>query len=179
MFSKLFGKDRLQKPATRLYRAIVAMARTPKLYLEYGVPDTVDGRFDMVITHAIFVFRRLREDGEAGQHYRQLVFDIMFDDMDAALREMGTGDLSVGKKIREMGEAFYGRANAVDEALSSDNADAFENVLQRNLFAYDDDADQVELDPEATKALARYFQSFEAKLKETASQSLFKGELGV
>lgn len=134
MFARLFKKDPLKAPARKLYDGLVEAARNPALYGEGGAPDTVDGRFDLITLHAVLVFRRLRDAGDHGQALSQLVFDIMFDDMDAALREMGTGDLSVGKKIREMGEAFYGRAQAYEPALVEADAPALAQAIARNMF---------------------------------------------
>lgn len=141
MFSSLFRKDPMKTRAAAVYDALVRAARRPGLYGPDGAPDTVDGRFDMITAHAILLFRRLRGEGAAAADLSQLVFDRMFDDFDAALREMGTGDLAVGKKIREMGEAFYGRAKAYEAALNAGDEAALALVLERNLFAEDDAAD--------------------------------------
>ena len=137
MFARLFKKDPMKARAAEVYDALVRAARKPGLYGPQGAPDTVDGRFDMITAHAILLFRRLRGEGEAAGELSQLVFDRMFDDFDAALREMGTGDLSVGKKIREMGEAFYGRAKAYEDALNAGDEAALAAVIERNLFAED------------------------------------------
>jgi len=150
MFARLFRKDRLPGAARRLYHAILEDARRPALYGPEGAPDTVDGRFDVIVLHAILLIRRLREGGEEPKRAAQLMFDILFDDMDAALREMGTGDLSVGKKIREMGEAFYGRASAYEDALRDENAGALAQAIERNMF----DADGETPGPAATRLAA-------------------------
>jgi len=77
----------------------------------------------MTCLHGAFAFRRLRKAGAAGKALSQDVFDALFDGFDEALRDIGTGDLSVGKKIRKMGEAFYGRAKAYDDALGDGSED--------------------------------------------------------
>lgn len=133
MFGSWFRKDPRKLEAARLYDELVAAARRPFLYGAEGAPDTVDGRFDMIVLHAVLLMRRMREGGEEGRALAQLVFDHMFHDMDGALREMGTGDLSVGKKIRAMGEAFYGRAKAYDEALEAGDEEALAVAISRNL----------------------------------------------
>lgn len=177
MFNWLFKKDPLQTPARKLYNAIVLQARDSALYGPEGAPDTVDGRFEMIVTHAIIVLRRLRQQGEAGTHFSQLVFDIMFDDMDAALREMGTGDMSVGKKIRAMGEAFYGRAQAYETALETQNHDQFAQILQRNLFSSDETEASTEETSPAAKALTAHFFAFAQRLDSSTAEGLFDGEL--
>jgi cytochrome b pre-mRNA-processing protein 3 len=94
-----------------LYEAIVAAARHPVPYADWGVRDTVDGRFDMIALHAFLVLDRLKGSAEA---FRQELVDELFRDMDRSLREMGVGDISVGKKVRKMAEVFYGRVAAYD-----------------------------------------------------------------
>ena len=178
MFSWLLGRDKQNDVAQRLYRAIVEASRQPELYQSFGVPDTVDGRFDMIITHAIVVFRRLRDDGEMGKEFSQRVFDVMFDDMDAALRELGTGDMTVGKKIREMGEAFYGRAQAYEPVLEQGDVKAFAQALFRNLHA--NEAENTEVSPEQAGSahdLASYFLKIESILETTDSDVFLRGEL--
>src|SRR5919198_5479991 len=106
---------------TALYGAIVAQARTPRFYEDYAVPDTVLGRFDMVLLHAVLVLRRLRageaRDGAPAQELSQGLFDAFCRDMDHNLREMGISDQGVPREMRRVGEAFYGRAQAYDVAL--------------------------------------------------------------
>lgn len=178
MFARLFRKDPMKTRAAEVYDSLVRAARKPALYGEDGAPDTVDGRFDMIIAHAVLVFRRLRGEGEAAGELSQLVFDRMFDDFDAALREMGTGDLSVGKKIKEMGEAFYGRAKAYEGALNESDADRLAQALERNLFAEDDEAEDAP-PPEASPAsrrLADYLLASMRVLEDQQARALLEGE---
>jgi cytochrome b pre-mRNA-processing protein 3 len=112
-------RDRHERAGFRLYTAAVAAARAPALYAELGVPDTLDGRFDMVGLHAFLLIDRLRRDVPPGPDLAQSVFDAMFSDMDQTLREMGVGDLTVGKRVRAMWEAFHGRAAAYETALDA------------------------------------------------------------
>ena len=134
MFARLFRKNPQKAAGARLYAQSVEAARHPALYGEEGAPDTVDGRFELIVLHASLLMRRLREGGPDGQAAAQAVFDAMFDDMDAALREMGVGDTSVGKKIKKMAQAFYGRASAYDAAIKDGDADALAAAIERNLF---------------------------------------------
>src|SRR4051812_22915736 len=80
-----------------IYGMIVAQAREPVFYRTLGVPDTVEGRFDMVLLHLWLVLRRLRES-EGGVALSQALFDHFCADMDANLRELGVGDLTVPKR---------------------------------------------------------------------------------
>jgi cytochrome b pre-mRNA-processing protein 3 len=113
----------------------VAAARDPWLFAELGVPDTVEGRFDLVSLHVALLIRRLRGDADArGPALAQAVFDAMFADMDVNLREMGVGDLAVGKRVRRMWEAFHGRALAYEAALDSPGPAALAGALERNVW---------------------------------------------
>lgn len=184
MFARLFKKDPMKARASEVYDALVRAARRPGLYGPDGAPDTVDGRFDLITAHAVLVFRRLRGQGEAATELSQLLFDRMFDDFDAALREMGTGDLAVGKKIREMGEAFYGRAKAYEDALNAGDETALAQVLERNLFAGDgegEDTAPAEAAPavppsQAAIRLSRYLTASAATLEDQSVDALVSGE---
>lgn len=120
-------------PAGPLYRAIVTAARHQRFYAEWAVPDTVDGRFDMIVLHLFLVLNRLR-NGKVHERLSQDLTDAFFDDMDRSLREMGVGDLSVGKKVRKMAEACYGRLAAYEKAMEQ-NDSALELALERNVYA--------------------------------------------
>jgi cytochrome b pre-mRNA-processing protein 3 len=111
------------------YEKIVAAARHPVLYARWGVPDTVDGRFDMIALHAFLAMDRL-----ADRDFAQWLSDEFFRDMDRSLREMGAGDVTVPKKVRKMAEAFHGRAAAYRQALASGHSEAIEAAIARNVF---------------------------------------------
>jgi cytochrome b pre-mRNA-processing protein 3 len=115
-----FRKPRLPSRGTieAIYGMIVTQAREPLFYRDLGVPDTVNGRFDLLVLHLWLVLRRLRPI-EAGVGLSQGLFDRFCDDMDANLREMGVGDLTVPKRMQAFGEAFYGRTAAYDVALTA------------------------------------------------------------
>jgi len=126
----------LRRPAVsadELYSAIVNQARQPRFYVDYGAPDTVAGRFDMITLHAYIVMRRLNELGPEGGAVSQNLFDTMFLDMDRNMREMGVGDIVVGKRIKALAISFYGRIKAYDEALEN-SSDELTDALRRNLY---------------------------------------------
>lgn len=133
----LFGflrRNRHERTGYDLYGAAVAAARDPYLYATLGVPDTLDGRFDLVGLHVVLVIRRAQRVDPDGRALAQAVFDAMFNDMDVNLREMGVGDLSVGKKVKIMWEAFNGRAIAYGAALDAGDAAALTAALIRNVW---------------------------------------------
>jgi cytochrome b pre-mRNA-processing protein 3 len=114
-----------------IYGMIVAQAREPLFYQALGVPDTVNGRFDMVLLHLWMVLRQLKPiDGEG---LSQTLFDHFCSDMDANLREMGVGDLTVPKRMQAFGEAFYGRSAAYDRAIAL-GQEPMAEALNKNIY---------------------------------------------
>ncbi len=126
-----FRSDPLPAAAARLYASIVAQARHPDFYTAGGVPDSIDGRFEMVALHGYLVLRRLRGAGGEAERLSQGLVDALFADMDASLREMGAGDLGVGKRVKRMATAFYGRLAAYE---AGEGGGDLSEALRRNLF---------------------------------------------
>jgi cytochrome b pre-mRNA-processing protein 3 len=122
--------------AAKLYVRVVEQARQPLFYLDLGVPDTPDGRFDMIALHAALLLRRLRRDRQRTEALSQAVFDLMFADMDQNLREMGVGDLAVGKRIKAMAQGFYGRLAAYDVGLAAPGEEVLADALARNVYRH-------------------------------------------
>ena len=116
-----------------LYGTIVAQARLPCFYQDYAVPDTVNGRFDVMVLHVAAVLERIAAE-PALREVGQGLFDRFWQDMDHNLREMGVGDLAVPKRMRKLGEAFYGRAGAYRAALAEDDPCALVAALIRNIY---------------------------------------------
>jgi len=152
-----------------LYGAIVAQARLPVFYAAYGVPDTANGRFDMILLHATLVLRRLRAGGSPIQALGQGVFDEFCRDMDDNLREMGTSDLGVPKKMRKLAQAFYGRAQAYDLALDQGDDAELAAALTRNIYA--------EVSPVAVAPLAAYVRETTRDLSEQSDETLSRSEV--
>jgi cytochrome b pre-mRNA-processing protein 3 len=117
-----------------LYASLVETARAEHFYRDMGVPDTVDGRFEMIVVHMFLMLNALKGEEAGLEALRQGLTDTFFKDMDRSLREMGVGDLSVGKKVRKMAEAFYGRVAAYAEGLKAGESGLHE-ALARNIFA--------------------------------------------
>jgi cytochrome b pre-mRNA-processing protein 3 len=112
---------------------IVAQARMPGFYRDYAVPDTVNGRFELIVLHLTLLLDRLAQDPKL-RRLEQAAFDQFCRDMDHNLREMGIGDLAVPKEMRRMGEAFYGRAQAYRAALAATDNSALAEALARNIY---------------------------------------------
>jgi cytochrome b pre-mRNA-processing protein 3 len=122
-------------PATidSLYGVIVAQARAPDFYEEFGVPDSVEGRFELVVLHLALVTGRLAREAEGAPLGNALV-DRFGRDMDDNLREMGVGDLAVPKRMKRMFEALYGRTRIYRRALNETGSEALEAALARNVY---------------------------------------------
>ncbi len=138
-------------PAERLYDAVVVQARQPEFYAQAGVPDTLDGRFELIALHAFVILRRLKFDRDRTKDLAQALFDRMFEDMDRSLREMGAGDLGVGRRVKAMASAFYGRIGAYESGLAEDDS-ALHAVLGRNLYG------TASADPACIAAMGRYLR---------------------
>jgi len=138
--ASLFPKFSHTPPERSIYALIVAKARQPWLYRSAGVPDTVTGRFDMITLHSFLLLEHLRNNGDDATEFSQNLFDEIFLDMDHSLREMGVGDLSVGKKVRKMSEVFYGACSGYRKALDFEGQEAnqqLQNALKRNILGAD------------------------------------------
>jgi cytochrome b pre-mRNA-processing protein 3 len=169
MFQRLRFREDPHGNIRRLYGAIVAQARTPEFYTDYGVPDTVEGRFDMVVLHVYLVFRRLAEAGEIARVHGQEMFDLFIEDMDASMRELGVGDLSVPRKLRAMAEGYYGRAGVYDAALRDAGDDKLAAALLRNVYAGNENTEA------GARRLARYVRHATKGLGDTKAGEIESG----
>lgn len=134
LFRRFFERRHRAQAASDLYLSAVSAARQPLFYAQMGVPDTLEGRYDMIVLHVWMIMRRLgRVGGERAEAVSRAMVELMFADMDRNLREMGVTDLRVGKRVLNMAEAFYGRAGAYDRALAEDDA-ALAAALERNVY---------------------------------------------
>jgi cytochrome b pre-mRNA-processing protein 3 len=170
MIFPLFRRHARQDTISILYGTIVAQARLPCFYREYGVPDTINGRFDLLVLHLIVVLDRLGENG-ALRDLGQGIFDLFCKDMDDNLREMGVGDLSVPKEMQRIGEAFYGRAQAYRTALAAPGEDALAAALQRNIYS------GAPYTPGAPARLAAYIREAVRDVRAQARAGILGGKL--
>jgi cytochrome b pre-mRNA-processing protein 3 len=159
MLKALFKPRPAVEAGRALFRAVSAQARQPVFYAALGVPDTVEGRFELYVVHLVLVLHRLKGEGAQAGEIGQAAFDAFLKNLDEGLRDMGVGDLSVGKKMRKLGEAVYGRIKSYDAALAQDAAPgAVQAVIGRTVFPNaSNDA--------AAASLARYIVLSVAKLQ--------------
>lgn len=149
MIVRLFRR-KSDDQAFALYGAIVAQARQPDFYARLSVPDSVEGRFDMIVLHMVMIFHRLKDEGPVVAEQTQVLFDLFLSDMDRSLREMGVGDLTVPKKMKKLAAAFYGRLASYTGALDAGDTDTLAATFAR---VFHEGTPPVPEDPER---LARY-----------------------
>ena len=130
---RLFNPPKFQAEGRALFTQLGTQARLPGFYTDFGVPDTIDGRFEMLCLHAYAVFHRLKGQGNDTDALSQAVYDAMFEDLDAALRELGVADLGVGRRIKIMTEALNGRIQAYDQGLAT-GEETLCDAIRRNVY---------------------------------------------
>lgn len=162
------GRDRSRQGAW-IYNALVEQARRPQFYESFDVPDTLDGRFDLIVLHAGLYLPRLKAVKGDGKQLAQAAFDQMFNNFEQNLREMGAGDMSVPKKIQGMVSAFYGRATAYDAALKNGDVDALKAALRRNVYRGHDVSET------KVGALASYVRAASEALKAAEDTDILAG----
>ena len=165
---QVFSRFRRAGTIDALYGMIVAQARLPVFYRDYGVADTVNGRFDLIILHLALVLRRTGKSGGSLQKLGQGVFDRFCLDMDENLREMGVGDLSVPKHMQKVGAAFFGRSQAYDVGLAGDDV-TLNAAITRNVYGG--------IAGDGAPRLAAYMRATAARLEAQRDGSLARGEL--
>ncbi len=119
ILERLFRPKPAKIAGQKLYAGVVSQARRPDFYSQLCCPDTVEGRFELYSLHVVLLLDRLKQEGAGAGATAQALFDAYVSALDDALREMGVGDLSVGKKMRKLGEAFYGRVKSYESALEA------------------------------------------------------------
>jgi len=167
MFTTSRKAGRTPEPAANLYRAVVARSREPVFYREWRVADSIDGRFDLLALHAFLIFDALRDQGPAVAELGSRLADAIFTGFDEALREMGISDFGMGRRMRKLADAFYGRMQIYG---SAEGAEQLAAALQRNLYRGDADSG-----PEAD-GIASYMLLARAHLRRDTG-ALFEGNV--
>ena len=164
---RLFGGIPFEPESVALYSTAVTQARQPVFYNGWGVPDTVDGRFDMVTLHVYLILHRLKGQGDEAEALAQALFDTMFKDMDNNLRVMGVSDMRIGNRVKDLAQRLYGRADAYDKGLAADDG-TLEDALKRNAFQGTDGD---------VAAMAAYLRRETAAMAAQEIGDMLKGEV--
>jgi cytochrome b pre-mRNA-processing protein 3 len=186
MLFGLFRRSANEAVIERLHAAIVEAARQPVLYLDLGMVDTFEGRFESLTLHAALVLRRLNALPAPAPDMAQDLADTIFRHFDRTLREMGVGDTTVPKKMKGLAEAFMGRSAAYDEALrgnpkgSALDHDHLAKTLARNILGRRDVAtgsDNAPLEARTIEALTLYVEAVAEALGDTPTQAFVDGRV--
>ncbi len=136
MLGFLFKDKKLERSAHNLFAQIIEHTRQPVFYTDYAVEDSLDGRFDLMAMHMSLVINKLDQSAQEQpvSDLKRMLQEAMFDNLDLAMREVGVGDLGVGKRVKEMAEAFYGRIKKYQEHLKLHDRSKLQEAIHRNLY---------------------------------------------
>ena len=166
---RLFSTRPDEQQAAIIYVQLVEQARLPEFYTQLGVPDTLDGRFEMISLHLFLVLEAMKSHFTELPHWKPLsglVIESFFADMDRSLREMGVGDTGIKRRIKAMASAFYGRVDAYYTAIES--PEQWHEVLKRNVYATrDDEPNEAQL-----STLTTYIQASHKALKDNIKEKV-------
>jgi cytochrome b pre-mRNA-processing protein 3 len=170
MLQNLLRTLRRERFGDGLYELAVRQARDPGFYTALGVADRIDARFELYTLHVLLLTMRLKDEGtERGGDAGQQLFDTYVSALDHTLRELGVGDISVGKKMRKLGESLYGRMTAYETPLRDADADTLAASLARNVLESETPADGAVLAAYALSSRSRLAaQLFDDVLKAPA-----------
>lgn len=155
--------------ADATYIALVAQSRNSFFYTDMAVPDTIDGRFEMIVLHLFLLQHRLLADAPATSEFARELGEAFIDDMDRSVREFGVADTGVGKRIKRMGRAYNGRMQVYANAL--EDATALRAALSRNLYGTVQEGDVRVLDH-----MADYVQRMVQHLRGVAPATIMAGD---
>ena len=176
MIGRFFSKNRFgaskRDVPYEIYGNLVARARNPVLFRDLCVPDTINGRFDMMVMHVFVLSHRLKDAGDACRELSQGLFDAFLLDMDRGMREEGVGDTSVPKKLKKMTQVYYGRLRAYEKPLEEANSPALAEIINRNIFT-DKHND------ECANALACYLLNLHAHIEALSVEDILNGDIGL
>jgi cytochrome b pre-mRNA-processing protein 3 len=170
MLNVFIRRRPVRDAAEAAYIRIIEQSRQPAFFVVYGVPDTFDGRFELICLHAFFLLYRLKAERPRSAELSQGVFDTMFADFDRSIRELGVGDLSVGKHVKRMARGFYGRIRAYQEGIERGDR-VLNAALARNLYGT-----MRESAPE-TAAMVEYVRRTVAELAGQPAAELLSGRI--
>lgn len=170
MFNRLFKPRTALVAGRELYNRVVPQARRTDFYAVLGAPDTAEGRFELYTLHVYLLLERMKGQGPQAAETAQALFDTYASALDNSLREMGVGDVVMGKRMRKLGEAFYGRVNSYEKALAAlPDEGPLNALLARTVFAG--------VAQPSTEALAAYILKERASLARQPLDDLLAGDV--
>jgi len=165
----LFQRQKLyEQEAASVYEAARSHIRAPVFYDALGVEDSFEGRFDLLLVHIFLIYRAAGPQSD----FSQRLFDILFADMERALRELGAGDMGIHKHMKRMMLAHNGRMNAYEQAMESGRAEALREALARNLYG-----ENTKAAPESIDAMASYMHECAQDLSAQGREAILQGHI--
>lgn len=169
MLSWIRRNAELRQIGRDLYERIVAQSRRPAFYSLASVPDTMEGRFEMIVLHLFLVLDRLKTAGQDGQKLGQRIMENLVADMDDALRQIGIGDMGVPRRIQKTAAAMRERVRDYDAAIGSPGT-ALEKALATHIY-------QTGQPIAAHAMLARYVRAARTSLHNQATADIREARL--
>jgi len=161
MFSWFTARNHRRRNAHNFYGSIVALSRAPDLYLKFGVPDTVEGRFEILVLHMFAALERLSHENSAQRKLNQDLVNLFFTDMDTSERELGVGDLKVPKKMRTLAAVFEERIEAYKTAFDDAEMHALSDEFEQNIY------NGMATSQKSAKKLSGYTHTLRTKMADT------------
>lgn len=184
----VFGLWKRRKDETpfTMYKSVMDQARQPAFFTAMAVPDSIEGRFDMLMVHSILALRRLKAikggQAEEAADRSQNLADVLFKDLDRALRETGVGDPSMPKKMNKLAAAFFGRGKAFGEALDSADQASVVEVVNRNITdgafgkaGRTSESEKIDAQALDAQALATYMIDADKRLSAQTNEEVLLG----
>ncbi len=168
MLSRIRERRDNRELAGRLHERLVEQSRLAPFYAEFGVPDTMLGRYEMVCLHAYLVLTRMKREGDRGKRVAQTLHNKLFDDFDIALREVGLGDMGIGKRIKKLARNLHGRISAYDAGLAAGDRE-LGDALRRNMYASAEPTD------EEVSGMIDYVRAARREIDGCPGDALFEG----
>tara|TARA_B100002052_G_C15803055_1_gene562107 strand:- start:403 stop:939 length:537 start_codon:yes stop_codon:yes gene_type:complete len=165
--NRFFSKTRQDKLASNVFKIIVDQSREKYFYTNLGVPDTLEGRFELIVLHTFLVVRCLKNNKTMKKFGRDIM-TVLFDDFDLSLRELGVGDMGIGKKIKVMADSFYGRCKAYEEGLNSGDKEIEEAII-RNIY-------RGEIDRKLALILVNYLKNEAKRIENLSFDDIYLGK---
>jgi cytochrome b pre-mRNA-processing protein 3 len=173
MFSSITARTLRRRNAHNFYGSIVALSRASELYSEFGVPDTVEGRFEILILHMFAALDRLGHEKDIQGKINQDLVNLFFADMDTTSRELGVGDLKVPKQMRTLAAVYEERITAYQKAFAETDMQLLRDEFEQNIFIGNDAS------PEGVKELVRYAQTLRTMLANISIDAFMRGDFAL
>ena len=173
MFRWFAGRAARKEAAERIYDAIVAQSRNPAFYIRCNVPDTLSGRFDMLVIHMFVVLQILKLGGREGQLLAQEIVEAFIREMDTMVRDLGVSDRNVPKEVRKIAQLFYGQLLAYSAALQRDDLKGLAHEVWKSFQSADGGNEQ----PVSSEPIAIYIQQSIKNIQEMPLNMLLQGNI--